>query len=749
MGILSRLLGHLLKPTVQFMSRNRLPALSGQLTLPGLHGPVDIYRDAWGIPHIIAPHRPDLFFAQGFVQAQDRLWQMEVNRRAAKGELSAMLGPLTLETDRLTRTLGFHRLAAQSWPQLPDQMQADVTAYAAGVNAFLAQENWPVEFSLLRHQPEPWLPQDSVAFARLQMWALAYGYAGELVRARLVEKVGAAAAAELEPVYPAANPITLPGGLELNDLQLDTLLDAAKDPLIGRDMEGGGRGSNGWVIGPARSTTGKPILGNDMHLPVTTPSLWYQLHLHQENGLRLAGVTQPGMPYVLVGHNAHIAWGATLAFADVEDLFLEKVELDEFGAPTGRYATAAGWEQLTIRPEIINVRGRQPHQEDVQLTRHGPLVGQLLATAPDTTVAAHPGFKLALALRSSALQPEHQISGFAALNEARNWAEFATAVSQIEAPPLNLLYADIAGNIGYYMSGKVPLRRGYDGRLPAQGWSADQGWDGYIPHEEMPHSLNPTQGYIVTCNHRVVDDSYPHHLGSLWVNGYRAQRLVSLIERHPQLSLDDCQQLQFDFHNEPGRQLAAVIAGLSLPSQEAKQCQTHLRAWDGSLTVDTVAGTIYQVFLQEMATILLGPHLGADLLLALLGAGPHETLSPITEFYGYWPDTLRQLILDPASIWLPGGLVTEATVDRALKATCHTLSKRLGENPLDWQWGRLHQVSFHHHLARQAPFDTLFSLGPYPIGGDTDTITQTAIRPRRTLRQQRLLGRQSAHLEPG
>ncbi|MCB0028501.1 MAG: penicillin acylase family protein, partial [Anaerolineales bacterium] len=276
MSILSRFMGRLLKPAILYASRNRLPTVAGRLALAGLQGPVDVYRDSWGIPHIYAGSRHDLFFAQGFVQAQDRLWQMEINRRAASGTLSAMLGPLTLETDRLTRTLGFRQLAEFSWPQLPERMQTDVTAYSNGINAFLDQETWPVEFSLLRHRPEPWQPLDSLAFARLQMWALSYGYAGELVRARLTAKVGPAAA-ELEPHYPVENPVTLPDGLELNALRLETVLTAGRDALIGRDMEGGGRGSNGWVIGPGRSTTGKPILGNDMHLPVTTPSIWYQL----------------------------------------------------------------------------------------------------------------------------------------------------------------------------------------------------------------------------------------------------------------------------------------------------------------------------------------------------------------------------------------------------------------------------------------------------------------------------------------
>ena len=726
------MLGRLLRPTLTYMSRSSLPQVDGRLTLAGLNAPVEILRDRWGIPHLYAQNRADLFRAQGFVHGQDRFWQMEVNRRAATGQLAAMLGPLALETDRLTRTLGFRQIAAASWSALPDQMKSDVEHYCEGVNAFIRRGRYPVEFKLLRHRPAPWTPLDSLAFARLQLWALSYGYAGELARAQLTQAVGETAAAELEPQYPDDNPTVLTHNIEFNGLKIETLLDAARDPIIGRDMDGGGRGSNGWVIGPERSATGMPILCNDMHLPVTTPSIWYQIHLSSGDGFHVCGVSQPGMPYVLVGHNEHIAWGATLAFADVEDLFLERLEVDAAGKETGRYAVGDEWHPLTTREEQIDVKGAPPHIESVRVGRHGPLIGRLLRSDTRSRFQEMPAYasdSIGIALQSSALKAEHTLSGFVALNEATDWTSFTAAVARVECPPLNLIYADTSGNIGFYMSGKVPIRQQGTGQLPVPGWDNNHEWVGYVPFAEMPHALNPASGYLVTCNHRVVDDRYPHFISNLWVNGYRARRLVEQIEAASLLTLSDCARMQLDFQCEPGRAIAEALTNYELVDPAAREMQSLLHNWDGWLGTSSVAGTIYQFFLQESAHIILAPHLGPVLLNELLGTGLHETLAPITEYYGYWPDTLLQMLQNDDSFWLPGRLAKEALVERALLACRSSLVERFGADPAGWQWGKLHQVTFNHLLARRAPFDKVFSVGPFPVGGDTDTVTQTAIRP--------------------
>ncbi len=458
---LDRILSPILKSSIAFWGKRRLPETTGRKYVKGLEGPVQIRRDEWGIPHIKASGRSDLFFAQGFIHAQDRLWQMEINRRTAKGTLSAILGPLALDTDRLTRTLGFSHIAKETWRQSSEKVRSDLLAYTAGVNAYL--ENGfalPIEFSLLRHRPEPWEPMDSAAFARLTVWSLSHGSAGELTRARVLEKVNRETARELEPFYPDENPLTVPHGIEFNRLEMDGMLEAASGPFLSRGFEGSGRGSNGWVVSAQRSATGHAILCNDVHLPVTTPSLWYfnRLRLRPSSrditGLQVEGISLPGIPYVLVGHNDHIAWGATLSFVDCEDLFVERLKPDQ----ESLYQYKGEWIEADVRQEVIEIKGEESHVEQVISTRHGPLVSKVLE-----------GSEHALALQSTALEPNEGFDGFAYLNEARNWDEFVEAVQRIESPSLNLLYADKKDNIGYYVSGKVPIRANGLGMVPAPG----------------------------------------------------------------------------------------------------------------------------------------------------------------------------------------------------------------------------------------------------------------------------------------
>ena len=711
-----------LKQGLARWSRSRQPQLDGCVYLPALCGEVVIQRDSWGIPHVTAANRHDLFLAQGFVHAQDRLWQMELNRRAANGELSAVFGPATLATDRLARTLGFARLALSTWQQFDDQTRADVEAYTAGVNAYL-QSNapLPVEFSLLRHRPQAWRPLDSVAYGRLQMWALTEGAMGELVQAQLIEKVGAERAAEVAPHYPAGNPVTLPEGIELNGQQLSNLLTMAGAqtmPFLGKgSASGAGRGSNAWVIAAGRSATGHAILCNDMHLPVGTPSVWYYVHLQSNDGLHVAGFSQPGLPYVLVGHNAHVAWGATLAYTDCEDLFVEQLHPGD----ETRYSFRGRWRQAEVFEERIAVRGRSDHVERVVITHHGPIVSNVL-----------PANGQVLALSSTALRPRLCISGFRRLNEARHWDDFVAAVEQIHAPALNLLYADTQDNIGYWVSGCVPVRAKGEGLVPAPGWSGEYEWIDDVPFNEMPHALNPRQGYLISANHRIVDDSYPHFLGRTWRSGYRARRLEELITGQDKVSLADCQRFQLDFHSIPGRQLAARLASLETTDADAAVSLRLLQQWDGRLGPESVGGAVYQVLLVRLAWAILEPALGSKCLYDVLGLGPHPYLIPLNEFQGYWTTTLLRLLANSESSWLPpDGARRRQLVERCLAETTAELRRRLGDDPEQWQWGCLHRVCFEHALGVQTPLDLVFNQGPFPIGGDGDTVAQTSIRPDR------------------
>ena len=752
------LASRLLKPALTALSRRRLPQLDGQAYLPGLEAAVTVYRDGWGVPHIYAANRHDLFWAQGFVHAQDRLWQMDISRRVAEGQMAEILGERGLPTDRLTRTLGLARLAAQSLPLLTDRHHQELAAYSQGVNAFIETSSLPLEFGLLRYRPRPWQPEETLALAHLHAWALTHGWAGELARAQLIAAIGPERAAEIEPIYPADNPMTLPQGVEFHQLTLASLA-AATGPFLNRGADGGGRGSNAWLVAPQRSASGHALSGNDIHLPVRIPSLWYANHLCLEDAcalslpqgtvtdsatdsLQVIGASIPGVPYVLIGHNAHIAWGITLSYADTEDLFIEQLAGPDNGPELGRYLYQGEWRPTQRIVERIPVKGRPDHLEEIILTHHGPIVSQVLPTGDVgwQELQADGRQQNALALSSMALRPGPFFSSFAALNEATDWDSFTAALELMETPALNVTYADSRGNIGYRLSGAIPVRAQGSGLIPAPGWSGDHEWIGRVPRAEMPFAYNPAQGYLVNANNKIVADDYPHYLGQTWMNGYRARRLAELlgaeersttndqpvIGRSPLVDLTDGRSFHFDFHSLPGLALVRCLADHRPSPGDAALAWQLLQGWDGWLGAESVGGAVYQVLLGNLSRAILEPVIGPALWAQLLGCGPDPLLVPVTEFYGHWPATLLRLLSDPESSWLPD---RQLLLNGCLVNTAIYLREKLGRDPASWQWGRLHQIRFSHPLSVQPPLERIFDRGPWSIGGDTDTLGQTAVLP--------------------
>jgi penicillin amidase len=705
------LLGLLARKGLTWLSRRRLPQIEGTLSLPGLEGTAEVLRDRWGIPHLYATTLPDLLFAQGFVHAQDRLWQMELNRRMARGRLSELFGELALDTDRTTRTFGFDRLGRADWARASEEMRELITAYAAGVNAFLAhtRSRLPVEFTLLRHRPEPWQPEDSLAFARVMIWELSHAWYGEIVRAQVAEAVGPQRAAELEIHYPVQNPLTLPAGIEFNRLDPDGALRRAPGPFLDR-----GKGSNAWAVSGAKSATGHPYLCNDMHLTLSLPGLWYMVHLHAGE-FHATGVSLPGLPLVLVGHNARIAWGMTLAFTDCEDLFVEQVEPDA----SYRYRFRDEWLEAEVVPETIQVKGRaEPYVEQVMITRHGPIISGVVGV-PDQRIAVN----------SMALRPCPAIEGWLRLNQARGWDQFVEAMRLIEAPQLHVAYADVEGNIGGWVTGKVPVRVKGDGSMPVPGWTGEYEWAGEVPFEEMPHAFNPRQGYVVHCNHRIVPDDYPHFLGNVWMNGYRARRIVEFFESKDGLSAGEFRAMHMDVTCLPGGEFVARLAGMSSTDPDVRLALEQLRTWDGELTPESVGGALYEVARYTLVRNLLEPGLGPELTVRLMGHGFHPLLHAAHEFLGHDTGTMFRLLDDPGSWWVQRAGGREAVLSRSLKQAVNWLRDQLGPDVEGWHWGRIHRVSFAHALGLQKPLDLVFSRGPFPIGGDTDTPCQTAMSP--------------------
>jgi penicillin amidase len=700
--------------------RRPLPHVSGTITLAGLDASVEVIRDRWGVPHIYASTTHDAYFAQGFVHAQDRLWHMELNRRVGSGRLVELFGEIALETDRWVRILGFRRAAEGDFAALDAASRALLEAYAAGVNAFLDRRagRLPIEFVLLHHRPERWQPVDTLVWAKVMAWGLSNNWDMEIHRARLISRLGEEIAAQLEPFYRDDHPVIVP---DVDYVRLgETPLSRAEaaGPFLGG---GPGAGSNNWVVHGSRTDTGQPLLANDPHLAMQMPSIWYENHLSSEDGLDVIGVTFPGVPGVIIGHNRHVAWGVTNGSTDCQDLYVERVNPDN-----NRQVEYQGeWEDVQVVYETIQVKGRAtPVTEPVSITRHGPIITPLV-----------PGETQALALRWTAHEPGTIVRAVAGINRASNWGEFQAALRDWDVPSQNFVYADVAGNIGYTLAGKIPIRARGDGRTPVPGWTDEYEWTGYIPFEELPRSFNPAKGYVVTANNRPVDDSYPHPLAGEWLNGFRAQRIIDLLMARDKVSNHDFRVIHTDVYSLPGREMADYLVQLSTDDSELQQAIGYLKAWDHQLSADSIAGAIYEAFLLKMLRNTFGGVVG-DLIETYLGTGPHLLLSPVNGYMGRVTVVLLRFMAQNPAPW--PGLGSESRwptrddcAHASLREAIDELKRVLGPDVTQWTWGRLHSVIFAHPMGQVKPLNRLFNRGPYPLGGDTDTVWQAAFIPGR------------------
>lgn len=711
MSVLFDVLGSVGKAGLHNLSRRSLPKTQGTSTLKGLQAEVEIIRDNWGIPHIYAQNLPDMAFAQGYTHAQERFWQMELSRRAATGTLSEIFGSLALNSDIASRTFGFARLGKEDITVLPAHILALLQAYVAGVNSFLThhKNRISVEFSLLRYQPNPWTLEDTMAFTRLMTWQLSGAWQSELIRTQFSDLLGPELAAELDIQYPPENPAILPKGSEVNLLNNPLLHGSNSNPLLKQN-----NGSNSWAISGSLTASGHPLLANDPHLHLGTPAIWYENHLHCPQ-MHVTGVTIPGMPLVLIGHNEHIAWGITLAYTDGEDLFIEKFSDFE----QGQYHYKDAIQQAQIIEEPIKIKGsKEPHIAKVHITRHGPIVSD---------VVGYPQQRLAL--QSIALQPRLPLfRGWWQLNNAKNYPDFVHAMSFLEAPQLNIAYADTQGNIGYWLTGKAPIRQAGNGKLPTPGWTGEHEWASYVPFTEMPHALNPAKGYLITANNRVIPEDYPYFLGDVWMNGYRAQRLEALISRQNPIDALYCQHIQTDVYCIPGKTFANMFKEL-LP-QVAQLPPRYWRSWylladwDGFLTPHTVGGTIYELVRKFTVQIMLQDAIGHELLQRYTGKGIDPILKGFSEQMGHDVTMLLRILNNPDSLWLKKYGGKAALLQKSLTMASNWLTDKLGSNPEKWEWGKLHHMTAPHALGIKQPLDKVFNIGPIPMGGDGDTPLQ-------------------------
>ncbi|QSB16446.1 penicillin acylase family protein [Natronosporangium hydrolyticum] len=759
--------------------RRAFPSHDGELALPALDSPVTVYRDQHGVPQIYAETVEDLFRAQGFTHAQDRFWEMDFRRHLTSGRLSELFGPDQVEMDTYLRTMGWRRVAEAEWELLSAETQRYLTAYAEGVDAWVAETGGPaatgrksLHYRVLGlqnsgYEVAPWDPIDSLAWLKAMAWELRGNLDAEVERAALL--AAGLRRDQIDELFPGYQyqeqpPIVGDGDLVDGEFVPGDDEPAESGAAAGRggeaDSQGGagsaapaggfgpagsdaGVGSNSWVVSGAHTESGAPILVNDPHLGVTMPGTWYQVGLHCDCGYRVSGFSFTGVPGVVIGHNDRIAWGFTNLNPDVTDLYLERLADD-------RYELDGQWQELSVRTETIRVAGGDDVTVEVRQTHRGPLLSDAddeLARLADAgpvqdevidTAGAAPsapgGEEFGFSLAWTALTPGTTIEALFVLNQATGWEDFREAAARFEVPSQNLVYADVDGAIGYQAPGRVPVRAAHDGQWPAPGWSSEFDWGDDVPFEALPHTYNPPEALIVAANQAVVGPQYQPALTEDWGVGYRSNRIYDLLDEAiaaGPITVADMERMVFDNYQQFAPTLVpALLAAAPAPDRDGPEqaAVELLREWDHQQPADGDPGST------EAHSAAAAAYYNAVWrhLLQLTFDELPEDRQPTGR--GRWLDVVAALLDEPDSPWwnrLDTG-TTETRDDilaQALTDAYQDLAAEFGEDPAQWRWGDLHTLHLRDATFGSSgigPVESLFNRGPFPVAGGSDIVNATS-----------------------
>jgi len=742
--------------TATVLVRRPFPQVSGSVDLPGLEGDVEVVRDDHGIPQIYGDSLEDLMRAQGYVHAQERFFEMDVRRHATAGRLAEMFGEKAVESDEMVRTMGWRRVAEQELALIKPETRAALEAYADGVNAYLDQHSpseIAVEYTVLNaggldYRPEHWTAVDSLSWLKAMAWDLRGNMTEEIDRVMALADHSAEQVQELYPAYPFDEHATIVGQGAVVDgiFDQDATQGATRKPqrpaytagarralarlragiermpaLLGR---GDGIGSNSWVVDGKHSATGEPLLANDPHLGTSLPGVWMQMGLHcrtvtEDCPLDVAGFTFSGVPGVIIGHNADIAWGFTNLGPDVTDLYLERVVGD-------RWRYDGRLLPLRTRTETIKVHGGDDVDLTIRSTRHGPLLSDvsddLADVGDDARVEGRPDSEeYAVALEWTALHPTATADAVLELDTATDWDSFRAAAADFAVPSQNLVYADTAGHIGYQAPGRIPIRKsGNDGLLPVAGWRPENDWTGdYVPFDGLPDVLDPDEGFIVTANQAVIGRDYPYRLTDDWDQGYRSQRIRDRLTQEGELSVDEMLDLQLDDQNPMGPVLTPYLLDVELPRGYYSDGQRLLRHWDFSQPADSAAAAYFNVVWSNLLRLTFQDELPED----------------------QWPDggdrwyaAVGQLLEDPSDPWWDDTTTDEVEtrddiLAAAMTAARDELTRRQDVKADEWSWGHLHRLDLHQAALGEsgiAPVEWLVNRGTWEIGGGSAAVDATS-----------------------
>ncbi|MCA9933711.1 MAG: penicillin acylase family protein [Ardenticatenaceae bacterium] len=714
------------------MVRRPFPKTDGSISVPGLENEVNVYRDEYGIPHIYAENQHDLFFAQGYIHAQDRFWQMEFWRHISQGRLSEIAGDATLSSDIFIRTMGWNRMAENTiryYEENEPEYLKVLQDYSDGVNAYIEENRDQISINQtilgLVNDPweiEPWLPVHTVGWGVVMSDNLSGNWSDEIARAELIKELGEGQVASLLPFYPYDDrPVMVPTSA-MPDLQVEEGESETAVPtpinwanvnttLVGSkpDLSFLGSapfvGSNNWVISGEYTASGQPLLANDPHLGIQMPSIWYEVGLHAPN-FNVVGFSFAGVPGVIIGHNDHIAWGVTNVGPDVQDLYIEKLNPSD----PNQYEYMGEWQDMDVIEEVVKVNGGDDVTVEVKLTRHGPIISDLKDNVQDV-----------LSMRWTAQEPSRILQSVMLLNEAQNYDEFREALRYWDVPSQNVVYADTEGNIAYQTPSLIPIRKNGDGLVPVPGWTDEYEWEGWIPYEDLPHLFNPEWGYIVTANHAVVDEDYPYLINLYWADGDRGQRitdmLTEVIDSGRKLTADDMARIQFDSQSLMAADYQPLFAGLSSNDSQVQAALERLRGWDLQLRRDSVPAAIFEIFYYKLVDNLLADNVGADNV-----SDVHSRV--------FMHDMAQQ----PGAIWWDD-LNTSAKetqqdiILRSLSDAIDWLGENVGKDMNDWTWGTLHTATFPSAPLGQSGIGIIEAMvngGPIPVDGGPSIVNATS-----------------------
>ncbi len=705
------ILGMLLSALSYKILNDIQPIAEGEIRLAGLKSPVRIIRDIYAIPHIYAENDHDLLFAQGYVTAQDRLWQMDLSRRISTGRLSEIFGERTVEIDYFFRSLEIGQIAEKMYDNLDRENKKDLIAYASGANAYINSGKKTIESVILRYDIEPWRPIDSISIHLLSAFDLSINMDEEIFALKALRKLGDDTVKELFPAYPEGGNTIIDEVNKLNlDLNLPRGYKMAKERFGLFQAKGA---SNNWVIDGAKSKSGKPMLANDPHLRIQIPSVWHEVHINAP-GINVVGATFPGSPYVLIGHNRSVAWGFTDAMADRIDLYIERINPED----PYEYWYQYNWERMRTKKVDIKVKdggGFRTVAREIKYTKHGPVI-----SSSDIEVEGVLSMKW-----TGNIVEDQSIKGLSILNRSRNVEEAKEGRKYARIYTLNMVYADVDGNIGYQLIGGIPVREkgtgilpdSLQGKFPVPGWSGQYEWKGFIPDGELPNLSNPLTHFIATANNKIIDDTFTYSISNTWAPPYRYERIVSLLEQKEKLSLQDFKQMQADVYSIPAQKFVNEIIEVETNDPGVKWAQKELNRWNYEVTAGSLPALLYEVIRSNLIRNTFEDEL-------------RELYPEFLYTLNFNYNMMDKIMDEPGSRWWDDiSTAVEETRDqivvKSIEDALREIRETMGVHRENWRWGQLHKYRFTHPLGRVRFLDKLFNPKPIPAPGDRDTINNS------------------------